>query len=40
MAEAYGEQFYYDGEVLHLASCLLRISLLRLYGSSADEYKS
>jgi len=40
MAEAYGEQFYYDGEVLHFGKLPPQNTPVRLvYGSSANDIK-
>jgi len=40
MAEAYGEQFYYDGEVLHFGKLPPQNKPIRLtYGSSANDIK-
>lgn len=40
MAEAYGEQFYYDGEVLHFGKLPPQNTPVRLtYGSSASDIK-
>jgi hypothetical protein len=40
MAEAYGEQFYYDGEVLHFGKLPPQNQPIRLtYGSSASDIK-
>ena len=40
MAEAYGEQFYYDGEVLHFGKLPPQNTPIRLtYGSSANDIK-
>ncbi|MBD3907196.1 Vgr family protein [Chryseobacterium sp. C-2] len=40
MAEAYGEQFYYDGEVLHFGKLPPQNQAIKLiYGSSANDIK-
>ncbi|MDM1556875.1 phage baseplate assembly protein V [Chryseobacterium indologenes] len=40
MAEAYGEQFYYDGEVLHFGKLPPQNKPIKLtYGSNADDIK-
>jgi hypothetical protein len=40
MAEAYGEQFYYDGEVLHFGKLPPQNKPIKLtYGSSANDIK-
>ncbi|MEN4760015.1 phage baseplate assembly protein V [Chryseobacterium sp. C39-AII1] len=40
MAEAYGEQFYYDGEVLHFGKLPTQNKPIKLiYGSSANDIK-
>jgi len=40
MAEAYGEQFYYDGEVLHFGKLPPQNKAIKLtYGSSANDIK-
>ncbi|MGU3373614.1 type VI secretion system Vgr family protein [Chryseobacterium sp. M5A1_1a] len=40
MAEAYGEQFYYDGEVLHFGKLPQQNKPIKLtYGSNADEIR-
>ena len=40
MAEAYGEQFYYDGEVLHFGKLPPQNKPIKLqYGSNADNIK-